>query len=360
LNQSHTSLRLILGDQLNIKHHWFDSVNPQVIFVLMEVKSESEYVRHHVQKVVGIFDAMRRFSSKLKQQGHKVHYVKINDADNKHEFRENLIQIIQDFKANDFHYQLPDEYRLEKVFEELKAEIKIPVFVSDTNHFLTKRGELKEFFQSKKRYTLEYFYRNLRKRNNVLMGQDNNPIMGKWNFDQDNRKKVPQHHDFTTTSIKTKDLSNLLDEIKTSGIRTIGEIEATKYSWTTTREEALGLLEEFIQKSLQLFGTLQDAMTTRHWYLYHSRLSFALNIKLISPLEVVQRIELAYHEAPEKYAINQVEGFIRQVLGWREYMRGIYWAEMPSFSKLNFFNHKRKLPGWYWNGNTKMNCKQFH
>lgn len=350
------SLRLILGDQLNIKHPWFDKIDHQVLFVLMEVKSESEYVMHHIQKVVGIFDAMRNFSNKLTKLGHQVLYIKINDAENKHDFIQNILFIAKKWNISEIHYQQPDEYRLDLILGELKNTIQIPVVVSDTHHFLTKRNELKDFFHGKKRYTLEYFYRHLRKRHRILMSDDNHPLMDKWNFDQENRNKVPKNHNISTTSIQEKDVSLLVHEIKKSGIKTIGEIQVTKFSWTTTREDALDLLEEFIEKSLPLFGTLQDAMLKEHWYLYHSRLSFALNIKLISPLEAIKRIELAYHESPNKYAINQIEGFIRQILGWREYMRGIYWAEMPSFSKLNFFQHNQKLPHWFWNGKTKMNC----
>jgi deoxyribodipyrimidine photolyase-related protein len=116
------------------------------------------------------------------------------------------------------------------------------------------------------------------------------------------------------------------------------------------------LLEEFVDKALPLFGTLQDAMTENHWYLYHSRLSFALNVKLIHPLEVIRRVEQAYVEDPERYSLNQIEGFIRQILGWREYMRGIYWAKMPEFASLNYFGNKAALPSWFWTGNTTMNC----
>ena len=156
--------------------------------------------------------------------------------------------------------------------------------------------------------------------------------------------------------MSSTDCSEVHQDMLDAGLPTIGTIDATKFHWTTTRDQALELLEEFIQKALPFFGTLQDAMSENHWYLYHSRLSFALNVKLIHPLEVIRRVEQAYFEDPERYSLNQIEGFIRQILGWREYMRGIYWAKMPEFSSLNYFGNDAQLPSWYWTGNTKMNC----
>ena len=196
----------------------------------------------------------------------------------------------------------------------------------------------------------------MRVKHQILVDNSSNPIGGKWNFDQENRKKVPKNNIIQAVPFISKDVSGIIEEIDRAGIKTIGEIAPTQFSWTTTRAEALELLENFVAQALPLFGTLQDAMTEKHWYLYHSRLSFALNIKLIDPLEVIKRVEKAYLENPELYELNQIEGFIRQILGWREYMRGIYWLQMPSYANLNFFDNKRQLPAWYWTGNTKMNC----
>jgi deoxyribodipyrimidine photolyase-related protein len=145
-------------------------------------------------------------------------------------------------------------------------------------------------------------------------------------------------------------------DIQQAQLKTIGAIDPLNFSWTVTRAAAVNLLHEFIEQALPLFGTYQDAMTTQHWYLYHSRLSFALNVKLIGPREVIRAVEHAYNAHPNTYELNQIEGFIRQILGWREYMRGIYWAKMPEFSELNYFGNEAKLPSWYWTGETKMNC----
>jgi deoxyribodipyrimidine photolyase-related protein len=188
--------------------------------------------------------------------------------------------------------------------------------------------------------------------------ENNQPLGGQWNFDHDNRKKLPPNEVIFTTKLQTTDQTEVYEEIQRATIQTIGEINPTLFHWTITRTDVLTLLHEFIEQALPCFGTYQDAMTTQHWYLYHSRISFALNVKLIGPLEVIQAVEQAYINNPTGYALNQVEGFIRQILGWREYMRGIYWATMPKFSELNYFGNEAPLPAWFWTGETKMNCLQ--
>jgi deoxyribodipyrimidine photolyase-related protein len=348
-------IKLILGDQLNENHSWFDKIDDEVLFVMMEVRSETDYVKHHIQKVVAIFDAMRKFAEILTDKGHQVKYFKINDADNQQSITKNLESLAQQVGAQEIHHQLPDEFRVD---EELKSLSKnrLPVIVSDSEHFLTTRDELKNLFEGKKMYLMETFYRKMRVKHQVLVDSANQPVGGKWNFDQENRKKVPKNHQIQTTEIKAKDCSEVYEDILKAGIQTLGTINPTQFHWTTTRTEAIELLEEFVEKALPLFGTLQDAMTEKHWYLYHSRLSFAMNVKLISPLEIIRRVEKAYYNESERYELNQIEGFIRQILGWREYMRGIYWAKMPEYASMNFFSHQRKLPSWFWTGDTKMNC----
>ena len=354
--KKYKSIKLILGDQLNELHPWFDKIDEDVLFVLMEVRSETDYVKHHIQKVVAIFDSLRNFANQLIENGHQVHYFKINDLDNQQSFTENLNALAKKFSVQEIHYQIPDEYRVDQELSALSTTIGLPVFTCDSHHFLTSRDELKDLFEGKKTYLMETFYRKMRVKHQVLVDFANQPIGGKWNFDQDNRKKVPKNHQILTTELKAKDCSEVYKDILKAGIQTIGTINPTQFHWTTSRSEAVDLLEEFVEIALTLFGTLQDAITEKHWYLYHSRLSFALNVKLISPLEVIKRVEKAYLENPELYELNQIEGFIRQILGWREYMRGIYWSQMPSYANLNFFDNKRQLPSWYWTGNTKMNC----
>jgi deoxyribodipyrimidine photolyase-related protein len=356
MNKSYSVANLILGDQLNFSHPWFENVNEDVIYVMMEVRSETDYVQHHIQKVVAIFDSMRKFAEELKSKGHHVHYIKINDPKNQPTITENLSRICELYSINELHYQLPDEYRLDEELKQLQSVIGIPTFSVDTFHFFTSRLELAEFFKGKNSYLMENFYRYMRVKHQILIDEFGKPVGGKWNFDQENRKKVPKNHIIQAVPNTSKNVIHIVEEIKMSGIKTIGQIFPNDFSWSTTRAEAMELLEQFVAIALPIFGSLQDAMTEKHWYLYHSRLSFALNVKLISPLEVVKKVEKAYIENKALYELNQIEGFIRQILGWREYMRGIYWAKMPEYSELNYFQHKRSLPSWYWNGKTKMNC----
>jgi deoxyribodipyrimidine photolyase-related protein len=344
-------IRLILGDQLNINHSWFTAIEPSVLYVLMEVKTESAYVTHHIQKVVAIFSAMREFASLLKDKGHQLRYFKINDSDNHQDFIKNLTVLQQEFNPQKIYYQLPDEYRLDAYFK----QANIPLSPVDSEHFLTGRDDLSALFQGKKTFLMETFYRHMRKKHQVLMEQDQ-PVGGQWNFDHDNRKKLPSNTAVFTTELEVTDQTTVFEDVQRARLQTLGEIDAKHFPWTISRKAALELLQAFIEHALPLFGTYQDAMTTQHWYVYHSRLSFALNVKLISPIEVIRAVEQAYINNPTGYALNQVEGFIRQVLGWREYMRGIYWAKMPEFSTLNYFGNEAQLPTWYWTGETKMNC----
>ncbi len=356
MNNSFSTVKLILGDQLNCNHPWFETVNSNVLFVLMEVRSETDYVQHHIQKVVAIFDAMRKFSAQLISNGHHVHYIKINNQENRTTITENLKEICARYTAKELHYQIPDEYRLDQELKQLGSRIGISTVSFDTFHFLTSRNEFSDFFEGKKTFLMENFYRYMRVKHLILIDDSNKPIGGKWNFDHENRKKVPKNHSILSVPLENKNVLTLVKEIEEAGIKTIGTISPTEFSWTTTRDEALKLLDDFISIALPLFGTLQDAMTEKHWYLYHSRLSFALNVKLLSPLEVIRKVETAYYENQGQLELNQIEGFIRQILGWREYMRGVYWSQMPEYSNLNFFENKHPLPTWFWTGNTKMNC----
>jgi deoxyribodipyrimidine photolyase-related protein len=344
-------IRLILGDQLNINHSWFTAIDPSVLYVLMEVKTESAYVTHHIQKVVAIFAAMRAFAQEIKARGHEVRYFQINDKNNHHDFLKNIEVLCEEHGVSKVSYQLPDEYRLDAYFKQANISLS-PV---DSEHFLTTREDLSSLFQGKKTFLMETFYRHMRKKHQVLMERDQ-PVGGQWNFDHDNRKKLPPNEVIFPTELHTTDQTEVYEDIQRVSIQTIGEINPTLFHWTITRTAALALLQEFIEQALPWFGTYQDAMTTQHWYVYHSRISFALNVKLIGPLEVIQAVEQAYMNNPTGYALNQVEGFIRQILGWREYMRGIYWAKMPEFSELNYFGNEATLPTWFWTGETKMNC----
>jgi len=349
------TLRLILGDQLNYQHSWYENKSDNVWYVLMEIRQETDYVHHHIQKVIGFFASMRNFAAYLEKEGHQVIYYQLDDKENKHSLAENIQHIIKAYEIERFEYQYPDEYRLDQHLEQICQEIDQPSEGYSTEHFLSERLALAEFFEGKKQYLLESFYRHMRKQYDILMeGED--PLTGQWNYDADNRKKLPKKHEPVKPFIFDKDVSAIYKMIIDEGIETIGEVEAKHFIWPTSREEALELLDFFLEKCLPLFGTYQDAMTPDYWALYHSRLSFCINTKMLSPLEVVQKAEQYWKAHQEEIDISQIEGFIRQILGWREYMRGVYWAHMPEYAEKNYFDHQRKLPEFFWTGKTKMAC----
>lgn len=351
---NYITLRLILGDQLNNQHHWYKKKNDDVLYVIMEVRQETDYVKHHIQKILAFFASMRHFANHLSEKGHHVKYLSINDKDNLQSISDNINALIQKHKIQKFEYQLPDEYRLDEQLHEFSRKLPIEFEAVDTDHFLTSRYTLSRFFQDRKKIIMVSFYRQMRKDTGILMNNDK-PEKEKWNFDTSNRKKWKGEVELPEWPVKTKDLSDIKKEIEASGITTFGNADAEKVHWPTSRDEALKILNQFCDKTLPYFGTYQDAMTEKSPVLFHSMLSFALNTKMLHPLEVVKKVEKAYYEN-ENVDIAQAEGFIRQIIGWREFMRGIYWKEMPGYANTNFFNHKRKLPSWYWNGKTKMNC----
>ena len=202
---------------------------------------------------------------------------------------------------------------------------------------------------------MENFYRHMRKKHDVLM-DGTKPVGDQWNYDHENRKKMPKGTSLPPVNSFHTDVTHLVELIRKKGIETIGHIDQKNFVSPTSRQNALAQLDFFIEECLPQFGAYQDAMTTQGWSLFHSRISFALNAKLISPLEVIRKIEEVYDTRPEHAPLSAIEGFIRQILGWREYMRGVYWMHMPDYADKNFFDHNRKLPNWFWTGETDMKC----
>ncbi|UBZ12818.1 cryptochrome/photolyase family protein [Flagellimonas marinaquae] len=351
------TLRLILGDQLNLWHSWLDEENDDHIYLMAEMRQETDYVKHHIQKVVGFFLAMRNFADALEKKGHNVVYFKIGDQNNPQNLPNLIEQTISEHKIEKFEYQLPDEYRLDQQLQEICESISVPSEVFDTEHFYTKRDELKDHFKGKKQLLMESFYRMMRKKHNILM-EDDQPEGGKWNFDQSNRKKWDGSPNIPKELSFNADVTELLEEIQSAEVKTFGNIDAKNFPWPTSYEECTELLDFFCSKLLTYFGDYQDALHTQEKYLFHSRLSFAMNSKMLSPKEVINTVLEHYYEHKDDIDISQVEGFIRQILGWREYMRGVYWKEMPEYAQMNKLENHNPLPDFFWTGKTKMNCLQ--
>jgi deoxyribodipyrimidine photolyase-related protein len=349
------TLRLILGDQLNSQHSWYKTVDKNVIYCLFEMRQETDYVKHHIQKIAGFFAAMRQFAHELKSSGHEVVYFKISDAQNTQSLTRNLETLITQKGIVNFEYQLPDEYRLDEQLKLFCASLSISHKAYDSEHFLSKREDISQLFAGKKQVLMETFYREMRKRYGIMMDGEK-PAGGKWNYDSENRNKWKGNPPSPKHDLIENDVSQIVEEIQHCGAEFFGNIDTVKFSWPISRRQGLQLLEYFVNESLPFFGQYQDAMTQKEAYLFHSRLSYALNTKMISPLEVVQRAIQEWEAHPTLISLPQIEGFVRQIIGWREYMRGIYWWKMPEYKSLNYFNHTTKLPHYFWDGDTKMNC----
>ena len=346
-------LRLILGDQLNSDHSWFNTVNDNTLYVMMEIKQETCYVLHHAQKLIAIFAAMRAFKDALLAQAHQVIYLSITDPSNTHDFEQNLNKLIEQNKVERFAYQAPDEYRVDELMSAFVNSLNIPYEMFSTEHFLTKRDEASNFFAGKK-WVMERFYRHMRTKHKILLDEKQKPVGGQWNYDKENRKKWNGKPAAQEDTRPMHDHSELWSEITGQNIDTMGDPSAEVFRWPVNRTESLAVLDYFINYNLVNFGAYQDAMHTGSFRLFHSLISFSLNVKMLSPAEVIAKAEQAYVD--RGYPLPAVEGFIRQILGWREFVRGFYWSHMPEMGEANYFDQDKPLPSWFWDGNTKMNC----
>ena len=350
------TLRLLLGDQLNPLHSWFQTVDSQVVYVLMEVRQETDYVLHHAQKILAVFAAMRDFARLLREAGHRVRYVALDEASNRQSITGNLTALVAHYRARMVQWQAADEWRLDEQLRTWAAAQPFQTAEVDSEHFLTSRNAVARMFSGRKQWLMEHFYRHMRRRFQLLMDVQGQPEGGKWNFDHDNRKPWPGKPPAPVDARPVHDHSSLWAMLGRCGVASFGDPQATNFRWPLNRREALACMEAFIQTALPHFGEFEDAMSRENQRLFHSLLSFALNVKMLQPLEVVRRAEQAFHAGA--VPIAAVEGFIRQIAGWREYVRGVYWACMPGYDERNALGHHQPLPPWFWTGQTHMNCMQ--
>ncbi|QRX82797.1 cryptochrome/photolyase family protein [Glaciimonas sp. PAMC28666] len=348
------TIRLVLGDQLNALHSWFRQPRDDVHIIMMEIRQETDYVHHHAQKIIAIFAGMRDFARQLTEAGHQVHYLTIDDPANLQSLPANLDQLILHYHAKAFEYQEPDEWRLDRQLADYVQQQSIACQMVDSEHFYTRREEAAELFGGRKKWLMEHFYRQMRIKHGVLLEADGKPVGGQWNYDHDNRKSWPGLPSEPADGRVTHDHSTLWETIEAAGVQSFGRPNAAQFPWPLNRSEALQQLDGFIADALPYFGQFQDAMSSKAWRLFHSMLSFALNTKMLVPAEVVAKAVAAWRA--EAVPLAAAEGFIRQILGWREYVRGMYWTHMPNYAAQNVFAHERPLPIWFWTGQTNMRC----
>ncbi len=349
-----TNLRFILGDQLSRSVSSLRDVDPSKDTILMvEVAEEATYVRHHKAKLVFIFSAMRHFAEELRREGLRVDYVRLDDPQNTGSFASELKRAIPRSRAGRVVITEPGEWRVLQGIRDWENQTGTPVEIREDDRFLSSLREFNVWAEGRKQYRMEFFYRNLRRKTGWLMNGDQ-PEGGRWNYDIENRKPLPddcqppQRKGFPPDKI-TREVMEL---VKERFAHHFGEIN--NFRWAVDRDSAQKALKVFIDVCLPTFGQYQDAMKAGEDFLYHSALSPYLNCGLLLPREVCESALQAFHEGEAPLAA--VEGFIRQILGWREYIRGIYWLHMPEYPKSNYFNARRCLPGFYWTGDTEMRC----
>ena len=346
------TIRLILGDQLNADHSWFRQADQGVLFVMAELCQETEYVVHHRQKLLAFFAAMRAFAKALREAGHEVRYFTLDDSADFQGLPDLLNAVLAETCAAAFEYQQPDEYRLDKQLADFAQSLPVETKVVETEHFLTPKDAWLKYPNKR----MEYFYRTLRREYRVLLDGQGKPEGGRWNFDADNRAALPKDAELPEPLQFSRDVSDLDAMLERHSVKSFGRVDAKALIWPCTRAQSRQLLADFIERLLPQFGRFQDAMTRRGWSLYHSRLSFCLNTKMLHPLEVIRAAEDRWRKAPESVSLAQAEGFVRQILGWREYVRALYWHQMPGYAETNYLDAHRPLPGYYWTGETQMAC----
>lgn len=344
------TLVLVLGDQLTADIAALHKANKaRDVVVMAEVAAETDYVPHHPKKIAFLFTAMRKFAAELREKGWRVAYTPLDDPENTGSIPGELLRRASEFKARTVLATEPGEWRLIQALQDVPLDLTL----LPDDRFLCSHAEFADWAKGRKALRMEYFYREMRRKTGLLMEGDK-PEGGKWNFDHDNRKPVKADLFRKGPPEARGDvvLDEVLDLVDARFAGNFGSLRPFVYQ--TDRVGALRALGHFIEHALPDFGIYQDAMLEGDPYLYHAVIALYLNAGLLSVLEICKRAEAAYHDGHAP--LNSVEGFIRQIIGWREFVRGIYFLEGPDYPRRNALNHQRKLPAMYWGAKTKMNC----
>lgn len=348
------TLRLILGDQLSPDISSLADLDRDRDAVLMvECDDECRYVRHHKKKIAFVLSAMRHFAADCEADGIRVIYRRLDAPDNRGSLRAELFAWTEALDARRIVVTEPGEWRLGKDMASWSDALGRPVEIRADSRFFSSTGAFGQWASGRKSLRMEYFYRGLRRETGFLM-DDDHPVGGQWNFDKDNRQpldaeiRLPSPPAFSPDSVTREVLSLVNDRFADH----FGDLEP--FDFAVTREDAARARDVFLAERLPDFGRYQDAMTQRHDFVFHSVLSLYLNAGLLDARDLCRRAEAAYRAG--KAPLNAVEGFIRQILGWREYVRGIYWHFMPEYARSNHLAADRPLPSFYWTGETEMAC----
>jgi deoxyribodipyrimidine photolyase-related protein len=347
------TLRVLLGDQLSDAIAALDGLDPATDIVLMaEVRDECTYVRHHKKKIALVLSAMRHFAQRLRGRGARVAYVRLDDPDNTHSIRAEMLRAVARYRPERVVVTEAGEWRLLTDMSGWQEASGIATEIADDTRFLCTHRQFRHWAEGKRDLRMEFFYREMRRAHAVLMEADV-PAGGRWNFDAENRKRMPG-------SVRPPPAPSFPPDATTRAVIALVEREFNGhfgdldgFDLPVTTEQALLALDHFITERLPAFGDWQDFMRSGDPVLFHALISSSLNLGLLDPLVACRAAEAAWRDGAP---LNAVEGFIRQILGWREYVRGIYWLRMPGYAHLNALGATRPLPWLYWSGETRMNC----
>lgn len=353
------SLVVVLGDQLDADSAALDGFDANTDALWMaEVAQESEHVWTSKPRIAVFLAAMRHFRDGQRKLGRKVHYTELEDAGNTQTLAGELARAISLVRPERLLMTEAGEWRVQEAIAAVARASGVPLEVRDDRHFFCTRADFAAHAEGRKMLRMEFFYREVRKKYRVLLDARGEPEGGQWNYDHDNRgsfpKTGPKAEGLRAPKLTKPDATTreVLALVERRFAKHPGELK--EFAWPVTRNEALATLADFIEHRLANFGQFQDAMWTEEPWLFHSRISAAMNLKLLNPREVVAAAEAAYREG--KVHLASAEGFIRQILGWREYVRGIYWHFMPGYLGRNALKAAEALPAFYWTGNCEMNC----
>ena len=344
-------LVVVLGDQLD-RHSaaWTEFDPTQDSAWMCEAQEEATHVPSSKQRLVLFFSAMRHFAQTLQGDGIPLHYLRAQDS-----LAQALQDTLQAVPVGKVIMVQPGEWRVQQSIEQVCQSAAVPLEIREDDHFFCSRDEFSQHAKQRKQLRMEFFYRDMRRRHRVLMAGDE-PVGGQWNFDADNRKSFGvQGPGLRTPPVRfSPDAITLevMTQVNENFPQAPGQLQG--FGWPVTREQALQALHDFVANRLSEFGPWQDAMWAGEPWLYHAMIASSLNLKLLNPREVVQAAEKAWQDGHAPLA--SVEGFIRQILGWREYVRGVYWLHMPQYLQRNALDAQQALPAWYWSGHTSMAC----
>ena len=347
-------LIVVLGDQLTPQLSALSTADKERDIVLMcEVWSEVTVARHHKKKIAFIFACMRHFAMELREQGWTVDYRSLEQTGSSSSFTSEVLRAVEHYAPKRVEVTRPGEWRVLQEMRGWQERFGIPVDILEDDRFICAQSEFAAWAEGRKQLRMEFFYREMRRKTGLLMN-GKEPVGGQWNFDHNNRKAakpdlfMPRPLRFAPDAI-TADVLRLVDARFADHF---GDLEP--FWFGVTRTEAEQALAHFVETALPRFGAFQDAMLEGEAFLYHSVLSIYMNVGLLDPRDVCRRVEDAYKA--QRVPLNAAEGYIRQIIGWREYVRGIYWLKMPGYVERNFFGHERPVPEFYWTGETDMAC----